>query len=79
MAIIKADAEKEAAKIEAEGESEYMKTLQEAYNTADKADFYNFLRGLDALETSLKSSEDNTIILNKDSEIVRILNGSSVR
>lgn len=79
VAIIKADAEKEAAKIEAEGESEYMKTLQEAYNTADKADFYNFLRGLDALETSLKSSEDNTIILNKDSEIVRILNGSSVR
>lgn len=79
VAIIKADAEKEAAKIEAEGESTYMQTLQEAYNTTEKADFYNFIRGLDALEASLKDSKDNTIILNKDSEIVRILNGSSVR
>ena len=79
VSILKADAERDAAKIEAEGEAEYMKTLQEAYNTAEKADFYNYIRSLDALETSLKSTDDKTVILSSDSELVKILNGLKVK
>ena len=71
VSITVANAEAEAAKIEAEGEAEYMKILSDAYNDPDKADFYNFVRSLDALN-SLKSS-DATIILDKDSEYARIL------
>lgn len=73
VSILTANAEKDAAVIEAEGEARYMQILSEAYNDESKADFYNFLRGLDAVE-SLKG-EDNTIILDKDSEFARILYG----
>ncbi len=73
--IMKADAEKQAAILEAEGEEEYMKTLQEAYNTEDKADFYEYIRSLDALKQSLKGSGEKTLILDKDSELVKVLYG----
>ena len=52
-----------------------METLQEAYNTKDKADFYNYTRSLDALKASLKGN-DKTIILDKDSELAKILYGA---
>ena len=52
-----------------------MQTLQDAYNTADKADFYNYIRSLDALKTSLAGSGEKTIVLDKDSELVRVLYG----
>ncbi len=42
--VMVADANKNAEIKIAEGEAEYMKILQEAYNTPEKADFYNFLR-----------------------------------
>lgn len=71
--IIRADAEAKAAIIRAEGEAEYMKILSAAYNDPDKAAFYNYLRGLDALEALAKS--DSTIILDKDSEYAKILYG----
>ena len=74
VAVMKAQAEKEAAIIEAEGEATYMATLQEAYNTQDKADFYNYIRSLDALKASLKG-KDKTIVLDKDSELAGILYG----
>ena len=51
-----------------------MQTLQEAYNTEDKANFYNFLRSLDAVKASLKGN-NKTVILDKNSEIARILYG----
>ncbi len=70
--VMKADAEKQAEILEAEGEAEYMKVLADAYNTDDKADFYNFLRSLDAFRKSL-SGKDNTIILNRDSELAKLL------
>ncbi len=76
VAILKADAQKQAAIIEAEGEAEYMRILQEAYNTTDKADFYNYLRSLDALKTSFQGSGSKTIILDKDSEIAKALYGN---
>ena len=71
--IIRADAEAKAAIIRAEGEAEYMKILSAAYNDPDKAAFYNYLRGLDALEALAKA--DSTIILDKDSEYAKILYG----
>lgn len=68
-----ADAKAKAAVLEAEGEAEYMKILSDAYNDPDKADFYNYVRGLDALKAMAKA--DSTIILDKDSEYAKILYG----
>lgn len=70
--IIISDAEAEAEKIIAEGEAEYMRTLAEAYNTPERSDFYIFMRGLDALKSSLSGNE-KTIILDKDSELAKLL------
>jgi membrane protease subunit HflC len=74
VTIMKAEAEKQAAVLAAEGEASYMQTLQKAYNTEDKAAFYNYIRSLDALRESLKGG-NKTLILDKDSEIARILYG----
>ena len=69
-----AKAEAEAEKIRAEGEAKYMQILSSAYNDASKADFYNFVRSLDALKASLKG-DNKTIILNQDSELAKVLSG----
>ena len=69
-----ATAEADAAKIEAQGEASYMQILSNAYNDADKAEFYTFLRSLDALKASF-TGNNKTIILDKDSELVRMLYG----
>ncbi len=74
VTVMKAQAEKDAATILAEGESEYMQILQDAYNTPEKAEFYHFIRALDALRVSL-SGGNKTILLDKDSELARILYG----
>ena len=71
VAILKADAEKSAAKLSGEGEAEYMKTLSEAYNTPEKSEFYNYVRSLDAFKESLGNGE-KTIILDKNSELARM-------
>lgn len=69
-----ASAEADAAKIEAQGEASYMQILSKAYNDPDKAEFYTFLRSLDALKASF-TGDSKTIILDKDSELVRMLYG----
>lgn len=74
VSIMKSQAEAEAAQVKAEGEAEYMRILSEAYNDTEKADFYNYVRSLDALKETLKGS-NKTIILDKDSEIAQILMG----
>ncbi len=74
VAIIKAQAQKDAAVLEAEGEASYMETLSQAYDTEDKADFYSYIRGLDALKDSLKG--EKTLILDKNSELAQILYGN---
>lgn len=71
VTVILAKAEKEAAEIIAEGEAEYMKILSEAYNDQDKADFYSFVRQLDAMKATLKNGDD-TIVLDKDSPIAEL-------
>ena len=69
--IIVAQAQKQADTVIAEGEAEYMKILSTAYNNANKADFYSFVRQLDAIKATLKDGE-NTIVLDKDSPIAQI-------
>ena len=71
VSVMLAEARKQAAVLEAEGESEYMKTLAEAYNDESKAEFYTYIRSLDALKNSLQG-EDKTIILDKDSAIAKL-------
>ena len=73
--ILVSNANAEAAKLEAEGEAEYMRLLAEAYNTDDKKEFYEFTLALDALRQSLTGSE-KTVILDADSELAQILMGA---
>ena len=73
--IIISDAEAEAAKLEAEGEAEYMRLLAEAYDTEDKQEFYEFMLALDALKASLDGDE-KTVILDGSSELAQILAGA---
>ena len=61
--------------IGAEGEAEYMKILSGAYNDEGKADYYNYIRSLDALKASLKG-DNKTIILDENSELAKILRGN---
>lgn len=76
VTITLANADKQAETLTAEGEAEYMKILSDAYNDEDKSDFYNYIRSLDAIKSSLKNKNDNTLILDKDSELARILYGA---
>ena len=73
--IMVSNAQAEAAKLEAEGEAEYMRLLAEAYDTPDKKDFYEFILALDALKQSL-NGEEKTIILDADSKLAQILTGN---
>lgn len=73
--IIISNAQAEAAKLEAEGEAEYMRLLAAAFDTDDKKDFYEFTLALDALKQSLSGSE-KTVILDGDSALAQILAAS---
>lgn len=66
-----AQAEAQAAKIEAEGEAEYMRILSEAYADESRADFYSFVRSLDAAKLSM-SGDNKTLILTPDSPLAQI-------
>ena len=74
--ILISNAEAEAAKLEAEGEAEYMRLLAEAYDIQDKKDFYEFNLALDALKQSL-TGDEKTVILDGDSELAQILTGAN--
>ena len=71
IAINLSEAEAKAEKIVAEGEAEYMRILSEAYNSTDKAEFYSFVRSLDAAKSSLKGG-NKTLILGSDSPLAKI-------
>lgn len=71
VTILLAQAQKEADTLVAEGEAEYMKILSAAYNDKNKADFYSFVRQLDAVKATLKNGE-NTIVLDKNSPIAEL-------
>ena len=72
--IMVSNARAEAAKLEAEGEAEYMRLLAAAYDTDDKKEFYEFTLALDALKQSLTGAE-KTVILDADSELAQMLTG----
>ena len=74
VSIMLAEAEKQAAQTVGEGEAEYMRILQEAYNSPEKAEFYNFIRSLDALKLSLQGG-NKTLIIDKDSALAQLLYG----
>ena len=73
--IMVSDAQAEAAKLEAEGEGEYMRLLAEAYDTPEKKEFYEFTLALEALKASLNGDE-KTVILDANSELAKILMGA---
>ena len=73
--IIISNAEAQAAKLEAEGEAEYMRMLAEAYDSEDKKDFYEFTLALDALKSSLQGDQ-KTVILDGNSQLAKILMGN---
>lgn len=76
LAAVKiAGAEQSADILVSEGEVEYMRILQSAYNTPEKAEFYNFLRSLDALKKSFSGKGEKIIMLDKDSELGKLLYG----
>lgn len=72
--IIISDANAQAEETVAQGESEYMKLLADTFNTAEKEEFYIFMRSLETLKTSL-TGEQKTVILGSDSELAKILQG----
>lgn len=71
VTVLLAQAQKQADTTIAEGEAEYMRILSNAYNDAGKAEFYSFVRQLDAVKATLENGE-NTIVLDKDSPIAEI-------
>lgn len=68
------EAQKDAEILEAEGEAEYMKILEDAYSDDSKTDFYSFVRSLDAVKASM-SGDNKTLILSADSPIAQIFYG----
>lgn len=66
--VILSNAEKDAKSIIAEGEAEYMKIIQDAYNSPERNEFYQFLRGLEATKASL--SEGTMVIIDDDYKII---------
>ena len=72
--ILVSNARAEAAKLEADGEAEYMRLLAEAFDTPDKQEFYQFTLALDALKASL-TGDEKTVILDANSQLAKILMG----
>ncbi len=69
--ILLGEANAQAQRLTGEGEQEFMKTLKELYNDPAKADFYVFVRELEAIRKSLQG--EKTIILGADSPLAKIL------
>ena len=64
-AVMISEAEARADRLEAEGEAEYMRILSDAYNDPDKAEYYLFVRQLDAAKKSLENG-NTTLFLDSD-------------
>lgn len=69
--VMQSEADAQAARIIAGGEAEYMRILSEAYNDPDKAEFYLFLRSLDAAKATMTGS-NKTLIIDETSPIAQI-------
>ena len=69
--VMQSQADAQVAEIIAKGEAEYMRILSEAYNDPDKADFYLFLRALDAAKATM-TGDNKTLIIDETSPIAQI-------
>jgi len=69
--VMQSEADARAEEIIAGGEAEYMRILSEAYNDPDKADFYLFLRALDAAQITM-AGNNKTLIIDETSPIAQI-------
>ncbi len=69
--IMQSQADAQAAEIVAKGEAEYMRIMSEAYNDEAKADFYLFLRSLDAAKATMQG-ENKTLFLDESSPLTQI-------
>ena len=69
--VMLSEAEAQAEILIAEGEAEYMNILSDAYSDPAKADFYSFVRALDAAKASLAGG-GNTLFLSMDSPLAQI-------
>ncbi len=70
--IMVSNANAHAAQLQADGEAEYMRMLAEAYDSAEKQEFYEFILALDALKASL-DGKNKTVILGPDSALAQML------
>ncbi|MBR1866635.1 MAG: protease modulator HflC [Lachnospiraceae bacterium] len=69
--VMQSEADAEAEETVAKGEAEYMRILSEAYNNQEKADFYLFLRSLDAAKATM-TGNNKTLIIDESSPIADI-------
>lgn len=69
--VMQSEADAQAEEIIAGGEAEYMRILSEAYNDPDKAEFYLFLRALDAAKITM-AGNNKTLIIDETSPIAQI-------
>ena len=69
--VMQSEADAQAAEIIAKGEAEYMRILSETYNNPEKADFYLFLRSLDAAKKTM-TGNNKTLIIDETSPIAQL-------
>ena len=73
--VIISEAKANAERRSGEAEARYMEILAEAYASPEKAEFYQFVRELDALRTAFEQSGSGVVILDERSEIAQALLG----
>ena len=69
--VMQSQADAQAEEIIAGGEAEYMRILSEAYNDPDRAEFYLFLRSLDAAKITMQGG-NKTLIVDETSPIAQL-------
>lgn len=74
ITIMQSEADAQAEEIVAKGEAEYMRILSDAYNNEEKADFYLFLRSLDAAKATM-TGDNKTLIIDESSPLADIFYG----
>ncbi len=74
ITVMQSEADAKAEETIAKGEAEYMRILSEAYNNQEKADFYLYLRSLDAAKATLKG-DNKTLIIDESSPLADIFYG----
>lgn len=72
--VMESEAKAQAEETVAKGEAEYMRILSNAYNDQEKADFYLFVRALDAARATMTGS-NKTLIIDESSPLADVFYG----